>query len=79
MAELGNDSKTFHQQIGKLAKDSLDTFYTYGELAKDYGGIHFEDLHKLSMHILTKHSNATVLVKGSRMVKLDHLVQLLQK
>ena len=79
MAELGNDTETFHQQIGQLAKDSLDVFYTYGELAKHYGGIHFEDLDKLSAHILSNHAEATVLVKGSRMVKLDQLVQRLQK
>jgi len=79
MAELGDESKAFHQQIGKLAKDSLETVYTYGELAKHYGGIHFNDLEQLAEHIINNHTNATVLIKGSRLVKLDQLVEHLQK
>ena len=79
MAELGDEAKNFHQQIGQLAKDSLDTVYTFGELAKHYNGIHFEDLNQLALHLLTHHTNATVLIKGSRMVKLDQLVRHLQK
>ena len=79
MAELGDEAKKFHQQIGQLAKDSLDTVYTFGELAKHYNGIHFEDLNQLALHLLTHHTNATVLIKGSRMVKLEQLVRHLQK
>jgi len=79
MAELGDKAKDFHQQIGQLAKDSLDAVYTYGELAKHYGGIHFDDLEQLTNHIIDHHINATVLIKGSRMVRLDQLVERLQK
>jgi len=79
MAELGDKAKDFHQQIGQLAKDSLDAVYTYGELAKHYGGIHFDDLEQLTSHIIDHHTNATVLIKGSRMVGLDQLVERLQK
>jgi UDP-N-acetylmuramoyl-tripeptide--D-alanyl-D-alanine ligase len=79
MAELGDEAKTFHQQIGQLAKDSLDAVYTFGELAKHYDGVHFEDLDQLASHLLTHHINAVVLIKGSRMVKLDQLVNRLQK
>ncbi len=79
MAELGEYTQAYHQEIGQLAKEKLDIVYSYGELAKHYDGIHFKDFHKLSAHIMDKHSNATVLVKGSRIVKLDRLVKLLQK
>ncbi len=79
MAELGDEAKTFHQQIGQLAKDSLDAVYTYGEFAKHYGGTHFADLDQLVFHLLNHHVNATVLIKGSRLVKLDQLVDRLQK
>lgn len=79
MAELGDDDKIFHQKIGQLAKNTLDAVYTYGELAKYYGGIQFDDLKQLSSHLLTKHANSTILIKGSRMVKLDKLVMHLQK
>ncbi|MBT4669113.1 MAG: UDP-N-acetylmuramoyl-tripeptide--D-alanyl-D-alanine ligase [Candidatus Ruthia sp.] len=79
MAELGDEAKDFHQQIGQLAKDSLDAVYTYGELAKHYDGMHFNDLEQLTNHIIGHHTNATVLIKGSRMVRLDQLVERLQK
>jgi len=79
MAELGDEAKTFHQQIGQLAKDSLDAVYTFGELAKHYDGMHFEDLDQLASYLLMHHANATVLIKGSRMVKLNQLVNRLQK
>lgn len=79
MAELGDEAKNFHQQIGQLAKDSLDAVYTFGELAKHYDGMHFEDLDQLASYLLMHHTNATVLIKGSRMVKLDQLVNRLQK
>ncbi len=79
MAELGNNTKTFHQEIGQLAKNTLDKVYTYGELAKYYEGIHFDDLDCLASHLLTHHANTTLLIKGSRIVKLDQLVKHLQK
>lgn len=79
MAELGNEAKTLHQDIGQLAKGSLDAVYTYGELAKHYDGIHFDDLEQLANHLISHHANATVLIKGSRLVKLDQLVNYLQK
>ena len=79
MAELGEKAKASHQQIGQLAKNSLDAVYTYGELAKYYDGIHFNDLEQLANHLINHHTNATVLIKGSRLVKLDQLVERLQK
>lgn len=79
MAELGHGAKTFHQEIGNLAKSSLDTVYTFGNLAKHYNGRHFDNLEQLSDHIINNHANATVLIKGSRMVKLDQLVDYLKK
>jgi len=48
-------------------------------LAKHYDGMHFNDLEQLTNHIIGHHTNATVLIKGSRMVRLDQLVERLQK
>ncbi len=79
MGELGDNAKAFHQEIGQLAKNTLDKIYTYGTLAKHYNGIHFNDLKSLASHILTQHSNANILIKGSRSVQLDKLIKLLQK
>ncbi len=79
MGELGSDSKTLHLKIGQLAKKSADTFYSCGKTAKRYCGIHFDSKQQLANHLLANHANATVLIKGSRMVKLDELVDLLKK
>ena len=79
MAELGEDAINQHQQIGRLANQSCDNFYTIGELSKHYQGQHFDNLNDLSQHILSQHQGSTVLIKGSRIAQLDKLVTLLQK
>ena len=79
MAELGADSETLHNEVGKLAKDSATEFYSYGAMAESYNGTHFDYKQQLADHILTKHHSSTVLIKGSRVTKLDELVTLLQK
>ncbi|MBW5290141.1 MAG: UDP-N-acetylmuramoylalanyl-D-glutamyl-2,6- diaminopimelate--D-alanyl-D-alanine ligase [Candidatus Ruthia sp. Asou_11_S2] len=79
MGELGSDSEALHLKIGQLAKKSVDTFYSYGKTAKHYCGIHFDSKQQLANHLLANHANATVLIKGSRMAKLDELVDLLKK
>ncbi|BAF61290.1 UDP-N-acetylmuramoyl-tripeptide--D-alanyl-D-alanine ligase [Candidatus Vesicomyidisocius calyptogenae] len=79
MEELGNYSKMFHFKIGQLAKKSADTFYSYGKIALHHCSIHFEKKQPLANHILTNHTNATILIKGSRMAKLNKLVDLLKK
>ncbi len=81
MEELGDDSEMFHFKIGQLAKKSADTFYSYGKIALNYCScsIHFEKKQQLANHLLTNHTNATILIKGSRMAKLNKLVELLKK
>lgn len=78
MGELGAESVALHQQIGQFASTLIDNIYSYGDLAKAYGGKHFDDLDALSQQILTEHPQATVLVKGSRMVQLDQLISKLR-
>ena len=78
MAELGDESKKFHEEIGRFAKKRIDSVYTYGDMATNYNADHFDSLTKLAEQILNKHANATVLIKGSRMVGLDYLVKLLK-
>ncbi|MDC9714996.1 MAG: UDP-N-acetylmuramoyl-tripeptide--D-alanyl-D-alanine ligase [Gammaproteobacteria bacterium] len=79
MGELGDGAKIFHQEIGQLAKNTFDKVYTYGELAKHYGGVHFDDLERLASYLLTHHPSATILIKGSRAAQLDKLIKILQK
>ncbi|ABL01946.1 UDP-N-acetylmuramoyl-tripeptide--D-alanyl-D-alanine ligase [Candidatus Ruthia magnifica str. Cm (Calyptogena magnifica)] len=79
MRELGNDSEELHLKIGQLAKKSADTFYSYGKLTQHYYGIHFDSKQQLANHLLANHVHATVLIKGSRTVKMNELVDLLKK
>ena len=79
MAELGNQTKQLHQQIGRLAKAITPNFYTFGELAKHYGGIHFDTQSALSEHLLKNHPSPVILIKGSRIAQLDKLIKILKK
>jgi UDP-N-acetylmuramoyl-tripeptide--D-alanyl-D-alanine ligase len=79
MGELGELSEKFHQQIGQFAKQSLDKVYTFGELGKNYGGVNFNNLEQLAAHIRQNHAGSSILIKGSRLAKLEKLVILLQK
>ena len=79
MAELGSESIKFHNEIGEFAKQKIDTVYSYGDLAINYNASHFDSLNKLAKHIIDNHKGSTVMIKGSRMVRLNDLVELLQK
>ncbi len=79
MAELGSESIKFHNEIGEFAKQKIDTVYSYGDLAINYNASHFDSLNKLAKHIIDNHKGSTVMIKGSRMVGLNDLVELLQK
>lgn len=87
MAELGPDAAQMHVEIGAYAKQSgVDSFYALGKLsaqaAKAFGanGLHFESLENL-VEALKKemHADVTVLVKGSRSMRMERVVDLVQK
>jgi len=80
MAELGANSKELHQEIGEYANQSgLDKLYTIGEDSKHYNGELFQDIESLYIQLKECHSGATILIKGSRIMKLDALVDILLK
>ncbi|HIL41907.1 MAG TPA: UDP-N-acetylmuramoyl-tripeptide--D-alanyl-D-alanine ligase [Gammaproteobacteria bacterium] len=79
MAELGGESIRFHNEIGEFAKSRITNVYSFGDIAINYNSKHFNNLEELAGHIINNHLGATVLIKGSRMVGLDRLVDLLQK
>ena len=81
MAELGPDAAELHRQVGEYARDCCDTFFAIGELSHEAaqafgsGSQSFADLDALRQaleHLLTE--DATLLVKGSRVMGLDRLV-----
>ena len=90
MGEVGTDGPAFHREIGAYAaKAGIEQLFTLGDLAADassaFGetGRHFNDLADLNtaLDALMRSASsaaspaATVLVKGSRFMKMERVVQ----
>lgn len=77
IAELGDKSCEIHAKIGEYAKTlNINYLYSVGELAKNYGILHFKN-HKDLLQKLNLHTGATVLFKGSRAAGLEKIINLL--
>ncbi|QRX83882.1 UDP-N-acetylmuramoyl-tripeptide--D-alanyl-D-alanine ligase [Glaciimonas sp. PAMC28666] len=82
MGEVGNDGPAFHQEIGAYARQcGITQFITLGALAIDasqaFGAsaLHFDDIATLIGAIDSQMTSATtVLVKGSRFMKMERVV-----
>lgn len=84
MGELGADSSALHADVGAYAaRLGVDQLLTLGEVAKPaseaFGkGRHFDDYAALEQYLMSALSpNASLLVKGSRSVGMERLVQAL--
>jgi UDP-N-acetylmuramoyl-tripeptide--D-alanyl-D-alanine ligase len=83
MGEVGNDGPAFHQEVGAYAKSrGIDRLLALGELAQHsvraYGECaqHFGDVATLNAQVETlAQAGTTVLVKGSRFMKMERVVQ----
>jgi UDP-N-acetylmuramoyl-tripeptide--D-alanyl-D-alanine ligase len=82
MGEVGSQGQQFHEEIGAYAKSrGIETVLATGELARHLassGAQHFEQFDDLLAALDTKlgsNSDATVLVKGSRFMKMERVVQ----
>jgi UDP-N-acetylmuramoyl-tripeptide--D-alanyl-D-alanine ligase len=80
MGEVGTQGQQFHEEIGAYAASrGLDTVLVTGELARHVtGATHFEQFDELLAALdakLGSKSDATVLVKGSRFMKMERVVQ----
>ena len=84
MGEVGNQGAEFHAEVGSYAAQrGIEAFYTVGELcvhaAQAFGaGQHFADTEKL-LTLATAQVEAfqSVLVKGSRFMKMERVVEAL--
>ncbi len=82
MGEVGNQGPEFHQEAGRLARDlGIDKLFTLGEqsalAAGSFGsGRHFPDIESLNQAVLAELGGlGSVLVKGSRFMKMERAVQ----
>ncbi len=82
MGELGNTAADLHAEAGQIAsKAGIDGLFTLGELSQyaqqsfGEGAIHFRNIDELNKHIKSLlGSNITILVKGSRSMKMERVV-----
>ncbi|NHM75728.1 UDP-N-acetylmuramoyl-tripeptide--D-alanyl-D-alanine ligase [Staphylococcus sp. 11007852] len=83
--ELGEQSKALHMSVGHYLEDkNIDMLYTYGEAARDIHekgkrhvqeAIHFSDKSQMIKYVKSiLNSQDKVLVKGSRGMKLEEVV-----
>jgi UDP-N-acetylmuramoyl-tripeptide--D-alanyl-D-alanine ligase len=82
MGELGEQAPALHQRVGELARTlGIQRLYGFGELSRHTiekfgrGGRHFENAESLieALHECM-HAEMTVLVKGSRMMRMERIV-----
>jgi UDP-N-acetylmuramoyl-tripeptide--D-alanyl-D-alanine ligase len=85
MGEVGNQGEAFHAEIGEYArKASIEYVFTLGDLShvttNTFGkpAEHFETVEKL-IETIDRHLNSqpTVLIKGSRFMRMERVVQAL--
>ena len=80
MGEVGTQGREFHQEVGAYAQDKgIETVLVTGELAAHAKGAnirHFENFGELLSAVDAAVSpDATVLIKGSRFMKMERVVQ----
>ena len=83
MGEVGAQGPRFHAEVGEYARErGIEALYALGELAQEsvrhFGaaGRHFHDVDELNAAVLCALPGlASVLVKGSRFMKMERVVQ----
>jgi UDP-N-acetylmuramoyl-tripeptide--D-alanyl-D-alanine ligase len=83
MGEVGSEGRQFHVEIGAYARGrGIETMFTLGELAGNatsaFGarGRHFDNIDALNKAVeAAAVPQSTVLVKGSRFMKMERVVQ----
>ena len=86
MGEVGSRGPEFHAEVGNYAKErSIDTLWCAGALCADAarafgtGARHFVDAPAMAHAIADLPPVASLLVKGSRFMKMEQVVQALQE
>jgi UDP-N-acetylmuramoyl-tripeptide--D-alanyl-D-alanine ligase len=81
MGEVGEQGPQFHAEVGAYARErGIEALWSTGELCKQLGyGRHFESAALLCAASGQAPPAATVLVKGSRFMKMEQVVQVLSR
>jgi UDP-N-acetylmuramoyl-tripeptide--D-alanyl-D-alanine ligase len=76
MGEVGDQGPQFHAEVGDYARQrGIAQLLTLGEQSKAMGGLHFKDIDSLQQAVRDRLSSvASVLVKGSRFMKMERVV-----
>jgi UDP-N-acetylmuramoyl-tripeptide--D-alanyl-D-alanine ligase len=77
MGEVGDQGPQFHAEVGHYARErGIESLFTLGEQSRAMGGRHFDDVASLNDAVLSHlATHASVLVKGSRFMKMERVVQ----
>ncbi|KQT09012.1 UDP-N-acetylmuramoyl-tripeptide--D-alanyl-D-alanine ligase [Ramlibacter sp. Leaf400] len=77
MGEVGDQGPQFHAEVGRYARDrGIERLYTLGEQSGAMGGHHFDGIEALNAAVLQALPQAaSVLVKGSRFMKMERVVE----
>ena len=80
MGEVGGQGPRFHAEIGEHVRASrIDQLFTLGEQSRAMGGRHFGSIEALNAAVLAELPGlASVLVKGSRFMQMERVVQAIQ-
>ena len=76
MGEVGDQGPQFHAEVGDYARQrGIVQLLTLGEQSQAMGGLHFKDIDSLQQAVRERLSSvASVLVKGSRFMKMERVV-----
>lgn len=84
MGEVGANGPAFHREIGTYAKGRIDVLLTFGDLAEaaarafGAGSSHFDQLDGLTSAAAAMDApGGTILVKGSRFMRMERVVEVL--
>ena len=77
MGEVGDKGPQFHREVGDYARErGIGMLFTFGDQAQGMRGTHFTDIASLNASVLAQLPvTASVLVKGSRFMKMERVVQ----